>query len=433
MVKIFKLGAILLYISSLEAYAGSPTETQTSQNYLQFRTRNGDSLGSILSHLGQCPVWGERGSAGRTIQINPQLQMARPYAKMSIAAEVRRGDWLLPNQLINLPFHTIPSRVNTHARINSEGLLEMIPEAPVISCRIEKANTVVNESSTNSSEESEPKAAVQLKPAVSEALQNEETLATSNKANLESSTPVLTKPSFEMQVLPRPLQYYYGADFGIHYFLLDQTNVPPGSKLSVLSDASPRLAIESGIVLNQMNSVLMRFWVERFSLGSLDTKNSFSNGSGYLTGFGFFYDRRITEIWSLGTGVSFDQDLFFDTASTSTELRYNSVLIAKPGVQTRAKLSLAQSISFGFDADIAVAVPVSASVYSISTGWQLGTDVFFQYQPKSNSNRENYANSTGDTVELKLGLMRESQNTSFANRSVTDVNIGLGYRRSVSW
>ena len=431
----------------LVANADDRSEATNVKTYLQFRTRPGDSVGSILSHLAQCPVWGKTGSAARTLAINPSLRMAHPDVHITLLEAVKRGDWLEPNVLINLPIQSIPSRIRTHARINAEGLIEMIPEAPVISCHSDLALSRRTEK-VSPKETEAPEQAMPLLSREETAPSKQEPQPTPTPLAIvvpvdppNVVAPVVQAPASQKQnpepallqleaPLPPPLGFYLQAGLDIHYFLVNEANSTTGNNLSILSQPSLRLNLESGLWLNHSDSIFLRLWGERFSLASLDETQSFSSSSGFLTGFGLFYSHQFSSHWSVAAGSSFDQDLFFDTSSSSTVLQYNSILIAKPGLESRFIFNLVQGFYMGLDADVALALPVGSPVYSISTGQHEGGNLFLQFRPESSLQEMAKAKSV---FEAKLGFSYDSQNTSVASRSAKDISLGFSYRRFVPW
>ncbi len=239
----------------------------------------------------------------------------------------------------------------------------------------------------------------------------------------EESRPVLTRlPSDDISDDAKAsLSFYSGVDF----FKINGKDKSTGDESVILSEASPYAGLSYNLHWSDVTTISLGGSFQNYKLQKLNDGQSFDDNNGHRVRVSLGLTRSFSERWDLGTGVSFDQDLFFHSASL-TKLNVDKVLITKPYVTARYFAMKKNKASIGLDGKLGVNLPGETNEYKIRGGNHAGAGAFFRYQSKD-------TNPHQKALEARVSYSVDSQDTSIANQKNSNLSFAILYQWDLPW
>lgn len=212
---------------------------------------------------------------------------------------------------------------------------------------------------------------------------------------------------------------------GVDFFRIDGDDKTTSKSATILSEASPNIGLGFNLLWNELTTFSLNLKMTQYKLQDLDDGQGFDKTSGQKFDLYLRMMKQVSEKWTLGAGVAFEEDLFFHAKSAS-QLNVDKVLITKPGVYGRYVAYAKRNANIGLDGKLGLNLGAKSNDYKIKNGMNAGVGTYFKYHSKLLD--ENYR-----SLEAKVFYSVDDQDTDETTRKLTNLSFMIVYDWRLNW
>jgi hypothetical protein len=331
----------------------------STSSYITFTTRTGDTVGNVLDSLGACPIWGKGNNMAKTVALNQRLIK-------------KNGNYVPPNVTIKLPISSLPE--SSEYIITAENELFFSVSNPTRKCRPARG-------------------VAQIEP--DESVEPEKVVAT-----IIPLAPSVEDDNAHYGALRISTDFFYSA--------LHIKDKATEDEADILSSVNRAYQFSWEQLWDENNRSFLFYRSEKHNYEAIE--NKLPETSFNLQGFGFGYERSVSDRLNLRFTVRMQEKVFMHAVSLS-ELLLDRAMIPEIGISPIYQLYARGPLALYADLGISYLGSSKTSLYDISSGYKYSMGISltqkikdFELLGRSFYNIENQDSSIMEKTTRELGL-----------------------------